>query len=188
MVDQKQSTAELNLVAIDIAKEWNVVFVQEATGARRSFKVANRRADHDRLISYLKSLRGSVQVAFEPTGDYHRPLAYRLLTEGFAVRSVSSVAVARMREARYGTWDKNDPKDAQVILYMMAQGMVQTYYDPLFSGTHDIQELANTYCQIQELLPPFPRTINKMQAADVKLRLFSEVFCDCNEDIPTDRP
>lgn len=78
MVDQTQSTAELNLVAIDIAKEWNVVLVQEATGARRSFKVAHRRADHDRLISYLKSLRGCVRVAFEPTGDYHRPLAYRL--------------------------------------------------------------------------------------------------------------
>jgi transposase len=148
MVDQRQSTAELNLVAIDIAKEWNVVLVQEATGARRSFKVANRRTDHDRLISYLKTLRGWVRIAFEPTGDYHRPLAYRLLTEGFEVSSISSVALARMREARYGTWDKNDPKDAQVILYMLAQDMVQTYYDPLFSGTHDIQELANTYYQI----------------------------------------
>lgn len=148
MVDPVQSTAEINLVAIDIAKQWNVVLVQEARGGRRSFKVANNRADHDRFIEYLKSLPGVVRVAFEPTADFHRPLAYRLLTEGFEVRSISSVALARLREARYGTWDKNDPKDAQVMLYMLAQGMIQTYYDALDAGTNDIQELANTYFQI----------------------------------------
>lgn len=148
MIDHKDCTAELNLVAIDIAKAWNVVLVREHTAARRRFKVANGRADHDQFVAYLKSLPGDVRVAFEPTGDYHRPLAYRLLTEGFEVRSVSSVALARIREARYGNWDKNDPKDAQVILHMLEQGLVQTYYDPLFNGTHDIQELANTYFHI----------------------------------------
>jgi transposase len=148
MVDQVNGTAELNLVAIDIAKQFNVVLVQEAKGARRTFKVANNRADHDRFIDYLKSLPGTVRAAFEPTADFHRPLAYRLLMEGFEVKSVSSLALARLREARYGTWDKNDPKDAQVMLYMLAQGMVQTYYDALAAGTNDIQELANTYFQI----------------------------------------
>jgi hypothetical protein len=120
----------------------------EASGARRSFKVANRKPDHDRLIAFLKGLSGRVLAAVEPTGDYHRPLAYRLLSEGIEVVSISSVALARVREARYGTWDKNDPKDAQVILSMLAQRMVQTYYDPLIAGTHDLQELANTYFQI----------------------------------------
>jgi transposase len=148
VIDHKDSTPELNLVAIDIAKAWNVVLIREHTAARRRFKVANTRADHDRFVVYLKGLQGRVRVGFEPTGDYHRPLAYRLLTEGFDVRSVSSVALARIREARFGNWDKNDPKDAQVILYMLEQGIVQTYYDPLFNGTHDIQELANTYFHI----------------------------------------
>ena len=103
-----------------------MVLVKETAGARRSFKVANNRADYDRFIEYLKSLAGVVRVAFEPTADYHRPLAYRLITEGFEVRSVSSIALARLREARYGTWDKNDPKDAQVMLYMLEQGMVHS--------------------------------------------------------------
>lgn len=148
MIDHLDSTVSANLVAIDIAKDWNVVLVQETTGARRSFKVANRKPDHDRLIAFLKSLSGRVVAAVEPTGDYHRPLAYRLLAEGIEVVSISSVALARVREARFGTWDKNDPKDTQVILSMLSQGMVQTYYDPLISGTHDLQELANTYFQI----------------------------------------
>ena len=148
MVDQLDSTAVRNLVAIDIAKEWNVVLVQDSSGNRRSFKVANRLVDHDRFIAFLKNLEGPVIAGIEPTGDYHRPLAFRLASEGVRVVGISSVAMARVREARYGTWDKNDPKDAQVILWMLAQNMVQTYYDPLIGGTHDLQELANTYFQI----------------------------------------
>jgi transposase len=148
MIDQQHSTAASNLVAIDIAKEWNIALVQETSGRRRSFKFANRRADHDDFVAFLHSLAGPVQIALEPTGDYHRNIAYRLLTEGFHVVSISSLALARFREARFGTWDKNDPKDAQVMLAMMAQDLVQIYWDPLISGSHDWQELSNTYFHI----------------------------------------
>ncbi len=135
-------------MAIDIAKEWNVVLVQEASGQKRNFKVANNAADHNQLLLYLASLSGRTRIAFEPTGEFHRPLAFRLLQAGFEVVSISSVAQARFREARYGTWDKNDPKDARVILAMLAQGLVQIYHDPLFHGDHDLQELSNTYYQV----------------------------------------
>jgi transposase len=149
VTDRLDTTATSHLVAIDVAKEWNVVLVQDRNGSRRSFKVANRRADHDRLIGFLKGLsEGPMIAAFEPTGDFHRPLAFRLLSEGIQIVAVSSVALARIREARFGTWDKNDPKDADVILWMLEHGMVQTYYDPLVAGTHDLQELSNTYFQL----------------------------------------
>jgi transposase len=148
MIDQDYSTGAPNLVAIDIAKDWNVALVQDASGQRHRFKFANRAADHNRFVQFLRSLTGLVRIGLEPTGDYHRPIAYRLLTEGFQVVSISSLALARFREARFGNWDKNDPKDAQVMLAMMAQGFVQVYYDPLFSGSHDWQELSNTYFQI----------------------------------------
>lgn len=148
MIDQQHSTAAANLVAIDIAKDWNVALVQDASGRRQRFKFANRGADHDHFVQFLRSLSGPVKIGLEPTGDYHRTIAHRLLTEGFEVVSLSSLALARFREARFGTWDKNDPKDAQVMLAMMAQGLVQTYWDPLFSGSHDWQELSNTYFHI----------------------------------------
>lgn len=148
MIDHPHSTAATNLIAIDIAKDWNVALVQDASGRRRSFRFANRSADHNEFVQYLHSLSGTVCVGLEPTGDYHRTIAHRLLTEGFQVVSISSLALARFREARFGTWDKNDPKDAQVMLAMMAQGLVQVYWDPLFSGSHDWQELSNTYCHI----------------------------------------
>ena len=53
------------------------------------------------------------------TGNYHRPIAWRLIQAGFDVRLVSSMAAARTREALHNSWDKNDPKDAQVILHML---------------------------------------------------------------------
>jgi transposase len=148
MIDHPHSTAAANLVAIDIAKDWNVALIQDSSGRRQSFKFANRFADHNEFVRYLHSLPGRLCVGLEPTGDYHRNIAHRLLIEGFHVVSISSLALARFREARFGTWDKNDPKDAQVMLAMMEQGMVQVYWDPLFSGSHDWQELSNTYFQI----------------------------------------
>ena len=60
--------------------------------------------------------------AFEATGNYHRPIAWRLAEAGFDVRLISSMALARTREALHNGWDKNDPKDAQVILHMLRIG------------------------------------------------------------------
>ena len=48
----------------------------------------------------------------------------------------------------HNSWDKNDPKDAQVILHMLKTGLTQTWHDPLLSGTNDAQELSKTHHQI----------------------------------------
>ena len=110
-------------VAIDVAKLTHQVLLElpsgQATGAARGeYEVGDR------------ALRGGAsgdrsppcEIAFEPTGDYHRPLAYILGQAGFHLWLVSSLAVARTREAMYNSWDKNDPKDAQVILHLLKTG------------------------------------------------------------------
>ncbi|OMR77009.1 hypothetical protein AQ727_17315 [Burkholderia pseudomallei] len=48
----------------------------------------------------------------------------------------------------FNSWDKNDPKDAQVILEMLRRGTYQRYVDPQIAGHHDLQELAKTYHQV----------------------------------------
>ena len=134
------------LVAIDIAKARNEVLIEiPGRSRRRRMTVLNARADHDRLIALLNEPAKPVVCGFEATGNYHRPLAWRLLEAGFEVRLISSVALARTREALHNGWDKNDPKDAQVILHMLTQGMSQRYYDPLAQGINDIQELSKTH-------------------------------------------
>ena len=87
-----------------------------------------------------------VVAGFEATGNYHRPLAWRLdRGRVFDARLISSVALARTREALHNGWDKNDPKDAQVILHMLKIGATQIYSDPICSGINDIQELSKTH-------------------------------------------
>jgi len=135
-------------VAIDIAKFTHQVLVELPSGKRRVIRVANTKADLDRLIAMLRASTHPCEVAFEPTGDYHRPVAYALAQAGCRLHFVSSLAVARTREALYNTWDKNDPKDAQVILHLLKHGTTQPYVDPLMTGYHDLQEVANTYQQI----------------------------------------
>ncbi len=145
MTNREPTPPDAILVAIDVSKLRNDVLI-EAPGKlrRRRLTVLNTRAEHDRFIDLLREIGRPVIAAFEATGNYHRPLAFRLLKAGFTLRLVSSVALARTREALHNGWDKNDPKDAQVILHMLRIGATQTYADPLVTGINDIQELSNT--------------------------------------------
>jgi transposase len=138
--------AEVALVAIDIAKTRNEVLIEvPGQRRRRRLTVLNTRAEHDRFLAVLQDLGCRVVAGFEATGNYHRALAWRLLSAGIEVRLVSSFALARTREALHNGWDKNDPKDAQVILHMLRIGATQHYHDPLASGTNDLQELSKTH-------------------------------------------
>ncbi|HBJ41734.1 MAG TPA: IS110 family transposase, partial [Hyphomonas sp.] len=134
------------LVAIDISKKRNDVLIQmPGSPRRRRLVVLNQRAEHDRFIQRLKAFDRPVVTGFEATGNYHRALAWRLVDAGIKTRLISSMALARQREAIHNGWDKNDPKDAQVILHMLATGLSQVYLDPLVAGLADIQELSKTH-------------------------------------------
>ena len=146
MTNREPTRPDAILVAIDVSKLRNDVLIEmPGQTRRRRLTVPNTLAEHDRLVDLLCRLGGPVIAGFEATGNYHRPLAYRLLEAGFSLRLVSSVALARTREALHNGWDKNDPKDAQVILHMLRIGATQTYLDPLRAGIHDIQELSKTH-------------------------------------------
>jgi transposase len=146
MTTSNSTPAAVVLVAIDIAKLRNEVLI-EAPGhkRRRRLLVLNTRAEHDHLIEVLQAYGRPVVCAFEATGNYHRPIGWRLAEAGFEVRLVSSLALARTREALHNSWDKNDPKDAQVILHMLRIQATQLYHDPLRAGINDVQELSKTH-------------------------------------------
>ena len=134
------------LVAIDIAKVRNEVLIEDPSHSRRRrLQVLNNRAEHDRLLELLLAYGRPVVCGFEATGNYHRPIAWRLAEAGFEVRLISSLALARTREALHNSWDKNDPKDAQVMLHMLKIQATQRYHDPLRAGINDVQELSKTH-------------------------------------------
>jgi len=140
------STAATVLVAIDISKHRHEVLIDiPGKKRRRRMTITNTLEDFRRLSATLASFDLPVRIGFEATGNYHRPLAHHLGQGGFDLKPVSSVGLARTREALHNSWDKNDPKDAQIILHMLEIGAVQFFHDPLTVGTADIQELSKTH-------------------------------------------
>ncbi len=140
------------LVAIDMSKSRQEVLIERPEGGRRRrMTVMATRQDYDGFAEKLAAIGRPIIVGFEATGNYHRTLAHRLLTAGFELRLISSVALARTREALHNGWDKNDPKDAQVILHMLRIGATQRYVDPLAAGINDLQELSKTHETISRM-------------------------------------
>lgn len=135
------------LAAVDIAKFAQQALIEAPSGRRAVLSFPNSRSGFEQFARELERHKASIHVAFEATGDYHRNLAAFLCARGITLHLVSSIATHRTREALYNSWDKNDPKDAQVILHLLKTGGTQIYHDPFVNGYNDLQELANTYHQ-----------------------------------------
>lgn len=135
------------MVAIDIAKLSHEVLIEFPDGKRKRMKVRNCRKDFNKLLEIISPFPKKV-AGLEPSGNYHRNFAHFLLQNNVDVKCISSLVAARTREALHNSWDKNDPKDAQVILYLLKNNLTQIFYDPYKEKTIDIQELANKHYQI----------------------------------------
>ena len=134
------------LAGIDISKHRHEVLIAiPGKTRRRRMTISNSTDDFTRLIAILREYGMPVRISFAATGNYHRVLMYHLGVAGFDLKLVSSVALARTREALHNSWDKNDPKDARVILHLLQIGAVQVFQDPVVAGTNDIQELSKTH-------------------------------------------
>jgi len=69
--------------------------------------VLNTADDYRRLIAALMEYGLPVSIGFEATGNYHRALMFALGAAGFDLKLVSSVALARTREALHNSWDNS---------------------------------------------------------------------------------
>ena len=99
MASMTDPSAPRTWVAIDVAKGFNVALIEQEDGRQQRFRFVHSADDYDRLVDFLRSASTPCRIALEPTADYHRTLAYRLVSEGFDLVLVSSVAGARLREA-----------------------------------------------------------------------------------------
>lgn len=97
------------------------------------------------MSAALASYDLPVWIGFEATGNDHRALAHHLGQAEFELKLISSVGLAWTHEALHNSWDKNNPKDAQIIPHMLKIGAFQFFDDPLVTGTADIQELLKTH-------------------------------------------
>lgn len=148
MADCDKGKPYSSWVAIDVAKDYNAVMVERSDGTSKKFRMANNASDHDKLVQFIRELPQPCRIGFEATGNYHRALGFRLASEGFDTCLISSIAGARYREVMFNSWDKNDPKDAEVLLELLKKGIVQRHVEPLIAGHHDLQELSKTYYNV----------------------------------------
>ncbi len=150
MTQSTVNTKPILWVAIDMAKYQQQILIEYPNHTRKVIKLKNTQAEYQRLLKVIQQPDMETIVGFEATADYHRCLAYFLQANGMTCRLIASLATARTREAMYNSWDKHDPKDAQVILHLLKTGLSQYYYDPLYHNMNDIQELSNTYHQVSK--------------------------------------
>ena len=68
MADTANGKSNCHWVAIDVARYWNAVLIETATGERHRFRMSNDAVDLDRLIGFLKG-----QVA-DVTPRWSRPV------------------------------------------------------------------------------------------------------------------
>ena len=133
------STTSTSLVAVGISKYRHEVLIGiSGKKHRRRLTITNTLEDLRRLVTIVASYDLPVPIGFEAAGNYHRALAHHLGQAGFDLQLVSSFNLVRTREALHNSWDKGDPKDAQVISHMLEIGAVQFFYDPLVTRTADI--------------------------------------------------
>jgi hypothetical protein len=85
------------LVAIDVGKLRHEVLI-DAPGwrSRKRMILANAAVEFRRYADYLHSLKHPVRIGFEVIGNYRRTLAHFLLTEGFYLELIASVAVTHL--------------------------------------------------------------------------------------------
>jgi transposase len=152
-------------IGIDVSKDRHHAFFGTARG-RTVYKrlvFENSYQGFKRLIDHAKAMlvqNGLEKMVFglEPTGDYHKPLANFLITNGYCLVLVSGVALKRNRELLDNRWDKNDTKDSANIADLISQGKCLFYEYP-----------SNEISTLRSLLSLRKRL--KMEMHGVKMRI-----------------
>lgn len=124
------------IVALDVAQEKHVVYLQSSDGREeKPFEVFNRREEYDQMwerIIRTKEAYGleEVAVGFESTGPYAEPLVHYLMKKEVRLVQVNPMHTKRVKELRGNSPNKTDEKYPQVIADIMELGNYLTVVIP----------------------------------------------------------
>ena len=132
------------VVGIDVAKDKHHAFMGTASGKTLLKKLIfeNDLEGFGKLLQRCEAAKvhndlTKVVFGLEPTGNYHKPLAYHLIENGCHLVLVTGKAVKDNRRQLDGRWDKNDTKDAANVADLVSRGRC-LYYD---AGSAQINQL-----------------------------------------------
>ncbi|MFH1288143.1 MAG: IS110 family transposase [bacterium] len=125
------------LVGFDVSKEYSdMCFMDSAHNILlKNFRFSNNRKGFNSMLNKIyvtKDVFGKQDIfcGFEPTGQYHKPLAAFLLQKDLPVCQISTMIAKDNRRTLDGSWRKNDAKDALNVTDLMSQGKVLYYPTP----------------------------------------------------------
>jgi len=128
------------IVGIDIAKERHYAFFGTANGKTllKRLVFTNDLDGFDKLMTHVDAVKTQndlekVVFGFEPTANYHKPLAEHLIKCARDVVLVAGTAVKNNRELLDGRWDKNDTKDSANVADLISQGKCLFYEYPIMA-------------------------------------------------------
>ncbi len=161
-----RGSQEHMVVGLDVAKDRHVSCITDAMGniLVKRYSFPNSREGFCRFTQFLektKERKGLLKtvIGFEPTGNYHKPLAEYLILKGYHVVYLSTVAAKNNRLSLDGRWDKNDTRDAFNASDMISQGKFQFYSLP-----------RDTISGIRQLLALRRRLIKSLNAFKARVR------------------
>lgn len=135
------------IVGIDVAKENHTAFFGTATGEvlLKRLVFNNDMEGFSKLLTFAdaEKVKAGLEVevfGFEPTANYHKPLAEHLINCSQCVVLVSGEAVKKNRVLLDGRWDKHDMKDAANVADLISQGKCM-YYDHPVLPLRDLRNL-----------------------------------------------
>lgn len=86
------------LIALDIAKKHHDAKIRYPNGRTVYLRIENTLAGFNQWLAIATVSHDDIIVAFEPTADYHRNIAWWLHQQGIQCHLVSSLRCARARE------------------------------------------------------------------------------------------
>ena len=114
--------SKCNYVGIDIAKRDFYACFEEL---EKPIKFNNNSAGIHMFIRQLNKHshnKTNTIIGLESTASYHFPLCFKAKSLGFSVKVINPLAVKKQNQTSLRRV-KNDPKDASLIRYCVAQGM-----------------------------------------------------------------
>ena len=159
------------IVGIDVAKDKHRAFFGTARGETllKRLIFTNDLSGYQKLQSHTKTIQrqnglDTIVFGLEPTGNYHKPLANWIISQGHMIVLVGGKAVKDNRELLDGRWDKNDTKDSANVADLISQGKCQFYEYP----DQKIQELRNLLSLRKRL---------KKQEHSLRMRIRNSLLC-----------
>lgn len=93
-------------VALDISKLKHDVLIEYPNGSQKRLIITNDIEGFHKLANILSEINIPIFIGLEATGYHHRAIAHFLLKQKFNIFIISSIAVARTRDAQYNSREK----------------------------------------------------------------------------------